>query len=126
MNSTFKVIKRVVTAVLILAVVSCSGGDNTPTGTITVYADNTTRHCTGVRVSVDTVDIGPVVSRVPAPTCGDVSDPRAITRYLKEGTHTLTATNGDPSCTWPDKDYLIIAKSCTLINLFITPDPIGP
>lgn len=114
---------------MLILVASCSGGSNTPSGTITFWADESTDrigmcYANGlqVRISLDGNDLGPITYRVPAPTkCGDFSDPRAISRVIAEGTHTVTATNGDASCVWAAKDYVVNAGSCQFIKLYVTP-----
>ena len=125
MNLTLQSIKGLVAALLFVSVASCSGsGSNTPTGTLTFWADESTKVCPNVRVSLDGVDLGPLTFRVPAPAkCGDFSDPLAISRIVAEGTHTVTATNGTPQCTWAPKDYKVAADSCQLIELLIVPGP---
>lgn len=131
MNSIFQLLQRLGAALLLVLVASCSGAQNTPTGILTFWADESTNVYGGcyangleLRIAVDGLDLGPIPYRVPAPTkCGDFSDPRAISRVVPEGIHTASATNGTLACTWPAKDYIVAAGSCTVIKLLVAAPP---
>ncbi len=117
MNLTLQSIKRLVAALLFLSVASCSGS-NTPTGTLTFWADKTMETCTNFRIFVDGVDLGSVIPRVPEPgKCGDFSDPRAISRIVAEGTRTVTATSDN--CILEPKEYKVDAGSCQFVKFFL-------
>jgi hypothetical protein len=130
MNSIFQSLKKPGAALLLVLVASCSGAQNTPTGILAFWADESTNvygacfaNGLELKIALDGIDLGPITYRVPEPTkCGDFSDPRAISRVVPEGIHTVTATNGS-TCTWAAKDYKVAAGSCTFIKLLVTAPP---
>lgn len=130
MNSIFQSFKRVGTTLLLILVASCSGASNSPSGIVSLWADeNIDRYGScylnglQVHIYIDGIDMGPIQFRRTLPAkCGDFSDPLLFSRVLPVGIHTIAASNGS-TCNWTE-DHKVLDGACkTFILTWAAPAP---